>query len=216
VAFSEPARRQGLIVCRTTADIKSLQDIKGRRFSFGPPGDPVLDAAAKETLIEAGVPLDELIREWLALDAQTGVTVYSQQYHISSRESAFSIVYGLLTEVGVIEAAEYEAYPETGGSLLLRQFAKEDFRVLGRTRVVRMDSLPEGPLLAASDADPQLVENMVAFLLSINATDRGVLLAAGLGGFRAPGADVATEMERLAALSPASAPAEDPATQVPQ
>lgn len=197
IAVSEVQERQGLIVARTFSDIKSLADVRGRRFAFGPAGDPVLDIGAREALEAAEVPVESLQRELLPVPN-------SYQHHISSNEAAYEIVYGLGTDVGVIEKSEYEAYPDKGGNFLMRTFSKANFRVLGETKAVRVNTIPEGPFLAAADTDPHVVQAVQKFLLSAHDKDPAALSAMGLAAFRAPPADVGAALRRLAA---ADAPA---------
>lgn len=197
IGISKVKTRQGLIVARAKSDVQSFADIKGKRFAFGPIGDAVLDVAAKEALVANGVPLDDIQREVLPVPT-------AFQHHISSNEAAYEVVWGLGTElglgteVGVIEREEYDAMPESGGSLLLRTFGKDNFRVLGETKVVRIDTIPEGPLLASTETDPKLVEEVREFLVTAGKKHSRELTAMGLAGFDPPPADVQAELERIA------------------
>ena len=47
LAVSHVRERQGLIVTKASSDVRSLADLAGKRFAFGPMNDPVLDVAAK-------------------------------------------------------------------------------------------------------------------------------------------------------------------------
>jgi len=191
IAVSEVRVRQGLIVARTYSDIKTLEDIRGHRFAFGPAGDPVLDTGARAALEAASVPVDSLQKELLPVPN-------SLQHHISSNETAYEIVYGLGTDVGVIEKSEYDAYPDRGGSFLTRTFSKANFRVLGETKSVRVETIPAGPFLASPEADPAVVTQVQKYLLAAHDKDPGALAAMGLAGFRVPPADVDQALRQLA------------------
>ena len=134
IAVSDVLERQGLIVADANSDIHSFGDIAGERFSFGPTGDAVLDVKARATLQANGVSDDDIKKELLPIPN-------SSQHHISSAESAFEIAFGIGTHVGVIDKSEYEDYPDTGGSFLLRIFGKDNFRVLGETDEVRFQTI---------------------------------------------------------------------------
>lgn len=206
-ALSTIRTRQGLIVARASSNIQTMEDIRGKRFAFGPQGDPVLDQGAKDALVAAGVSLDDIQRELLPVPT-------AFQHHISSREAAYEVVWGIGTEVGVIERAEYDAYPETGGSLLLRTFAKQNFRIVGETAPVRMETIPEGPLVVSPEADAALVARVTEYFLSIGQKQPGVLATMGLAGFQTPSGDVNAQLARMAeAAEPPVAPDEKtPAT----
>ncbi|HNO77436.1 MAG TPA: PhnD/SsuA/transferrin family substrate-binding protein [Phycisphaerae bacterium] len=197
IAVSDVLERQGLIVADAKSDIQSLKDIAGKRFSFGPAGDPVLDTKARETLVANGVEIDSIQKEILPIPN-------TFQHHISSAESAYEIAYGLGTSVGVIEKSEYLDYPESDGSFLLRTFGKDNFRVLAQTEPVRVDTIPEGPFLAASDTDEELIQRVQKFLLSASENDQSALSAMGLAGFVTPVGDVNSQLTHLAAAQPAS------------
>jgi phosphonate transport system substrate-binding protein len=52
----------GMIVARQDAPIKSLADLKGKRFAFGDPNSTMSHIVPRALLAEAGVPLDSLAR----------------------------------------------------------------------------------------------------------------------------------------------------------
>lgn len=200
IAVSQVQARQGLIVARVSSSIQSIGDLKGKRFAFGPAGDVVLDLAAKEALRTGGVNPDELQKELLPVPN-------TFQHHISANESAYEVVYGIGTEAGVIEQADYDAYPQSGGSILLRTFAKDNFKVLGQTSPVSIDTIPEGPVLAAKHTDDKLVGSVQSFLLSAQKDEPAAMRTLGLSGFHAPQGDVQAEMQRLASAERAGGPA---------
>ncbi len=182
LAISKVSKRQGLIVARADSDVRSIEDIRGRRFAFGPRGDRVLFDAALAALEASGVKPEEIKKEILPIPN-------SYQYHISSAEAAFEVVYGLGTEVGVIDAADYEEYPDSGGSFLLRSFGKDNFRILVRTKEISEETIAEGPFLASAEADPEDVKRVVEFLLARTAKQKRVFAAMGLSGFQPPHRD---------------------------
>jgi ABC-type phosphate/phosphonate transport system substrate-binding protein len=169
VAHAELSRRTGLIVTKADSDIQSLAGIKGRRFSFGPRGDAVLHYAALSTLSDAGVTIDDIKPEIIP-----GSTL---QYHFNSFESAKEIALGT-TVVGVIDKAEYEAYPDTGFKLLPLTFAKDQFRVLGET-----NPLPLGPFVASTHCDPELVATVRQFLVDADEHRPEMVASLGVASF---------------------------------
>jgi len=191
IAVSSVLERQGLIVADAKSDVHSLKDIAGKRFSFGPAGDPVLDTKARETLIANGVDIATIKKEILPIPN-------TFQHHISSAESAYEIAYGIGTTVGVIEKSEYLDYPESDGSFLLRTFGKDNFRVLAETEPVRVDTIAEGPFLAAGDTNEELIQRVQKFLLRASEDDQPALNAMGLAGFVTPVGDVDSQLASLA------------------
>ncbi len=114
---------------------------------------------------------------------------------------AFEVAYGLGTDAGVIDRADYEKYPDVGGSFLLRTFSKDDFRVLGETAEYSAQTIPAGPFLASAEAPADLVDRMTRFLLSASRDCRSALATMGLSGFRSPETDINQQMRRLASAT---------------
>lgn len=198
VAVSEAAQRQGYIVANAHSSIQSIPEISGRRFAFGPAGDPVLDQAAKETLEAAGLPIEAIAKELVSLNKETLITVNSLQHHITADETAYEIAYLIGTDAGVIEAGDYEAWPETGGNMLLRTFSKDQFRILGKTPSVKMETIDDGPFVASRSADPELVDEVTAFLLNAKKDNRKELRSLGLAYFAPPQTGSAPSMASFA------------------
>ncbi|NOX58634.1 MAG: phosphate/phosphite/phosphonate ABC transporter substrate-binding protein [Planctomycetes bacterium] len=191
IAVSDVLERQGLIVAVSGSDIRSIKDIEGERFSFGPAGDPVLDVKTREILRANGISDDDIKKELLPIPN-------SFQHHLSSAESAFEIVYGIGTHVGVIDKSEYEDYPDTGGSFFLRTFSKNNFLVLAETQEVRFETISEGPFVAGADVDPKLVQQVREFLLDAATEHQPAMRAMGLAAFVSPVNDVNTQLAQLA------------------
>ncbi len=169
IAYADAQDRTGLVVASAKSDITSVADIADQRFAFGPRGDPVLHYGAAKLLDDAGVPLERIQREL--------VPIAALQYHISSFEAAKEIVYGL-TPVGVILRSEYDRYPDTGGQLIPTSFSKDQLRVLGETAPVNF-----GPFVAASAANPDLVESVRMFLITAAAKRPQVTDSLGIAAF---------------------------------
>jgi ABC-type phosphate/phosphonate transport system substrate-binding protein len=183
IATGEVLVRRGLIVASAKSEIQSISQIAGKRFAFGPKGDAVLDAGAMRALEAGGVGKEAIAKELLPIIPNLDFL----QYHISSSEAAKEVVYGIGTPAGVIEESEYEAYPATGGRLLPLRFAKDNFRILGRTEPVRSETSMAGPFLASRDADPQVTEKVAQFLASAAATHQRAMHAVGLARFEVKG-----------------------------
>lgn len=183
IAVSQARRRQGVIVARAGSGVKSIADLKGRRFAFGPRGDDIMDRATVEALEAGGVRLADLSREILPIPG-----LY--QHHISSFEAAKEVAFGLGTDAGVVEAAEFDAYPATGGKLGLwgPRFSKDMFVELGRTREVVTPTIDGGSFIAAHWVSPDLVAAVRRFLLDADECHPQVTRGLGLAQFRpAPG-----------------------------
>jgi ABC-type phosphate/phosphonate transport system substrate-binding protein len=126
------------------------------------------------------------------------------QFHHSSREAAKEVAYGM-TGAGVIEAAEFDAYPDTGGKWIpfAETFSKDQFRELGRTPQVREDTMGEGPFVAGDQTDRETVDKVRRFLLSAETDSPQVVRSLGFARFRPAPADPMDEIKRLAkATSP--------------
>jgi ABC-type phosphate/phosphonate transport system substrate-binding protein len=184
IAISVNGQRTGLIVTAAKSNVQSISDLKGRRFAFGPKDDPVLHTAALVVLEQGGVTADDLAKEVLPVPG-------SSQHHSSSSEAAKEVVYGLSvgdlgTAGGVIEESDYLALPQTGGKLLPMSLSKDQFRILGRTESVAIDTIDSGPVLAARSADPQLVTVVQKFMFSAPTDNPDVLRDLGLASFDQP------------------------------
>ncbi|MCP4249074.1 MAG: phosphate/phosphite/phosphonate ABC transporter substrate-binding protein [bacterium] len=197
VALSEALVRQGVVVARAGSDVDTVADLKGRHFALGPRDDPVLHLAALAYLGEQGVAKEDLRT---LLPGQL-------QFHLSSFEVAKEVVYGLAkpvaalaTEAGVIEAEEFDAYPEKGGRWipLATTFSKDQFRVLGRTEPHRVDTMAEGPFIAGAQVEPELVEAVRDFLLTAADEHPEAPQSMGFARFRSAPSDPTDEIKRLA------------------
>ncbi|MCP4594383.1 MAG: phosphate/phosphite/phosphonate ABC transporter substrate-binding protein [bacterium] len=192
IATATPLIRKGLIVASAKSGIEEISQIKGKRFAFGPKDDAILDIAAAHALEVAGISKADIHKELIPLLPKEDLiplrpNLERLQYHLSSFESAKEIVYGLGTEVGVIEAAEYESYPETGGRLLPLRFAQDDFRILGETEETRSETTLAGPFVASPVADPETTRKILEFLSAADARNRRALHDVGLARFDVKG-----------------------------
>jgi ABC-type nitrate/sulfonate/bicarbonate transport system substrate-binding protein len=160
-----------LIVTDAKSDIRSLADIKGKRFSFGPEGDAVLHVAAVDALARGGVKLDDIAKELLPLPG-------SLQHHVSGLEAAKAVAFEPGINVGVVDKMVYESWPEQGGSLLPLKFSRGLFRVLGETIDV-----PELALVASTQADPALVDTVKQMCMGQDDKTRAIFSPLGLDRF---------------------------------
>ncbi len=180
LARGKVLRRQGVLVAGARTGITSLADIKGKQFAFGPRRDPVLFFAALKKLDEAGVSPSDIQQEF-AITGFEGAL----QNHISSREAAKEIVYRLGTPAGIIEASEYDAYPDTGGIWLplLYTFSKNQFVELGRTDVIESESIPDAVFVACASAKKRVTEKVRRLLLSLHNRNVDAVHALGFARF---------------------------------
>ncbi|MFQ5461191.1 MAG: phosphate/phosphite/phosphonate ABC transporter substrate-binding protein [Phycisphaerae bacterium] len=183
IARAEPFRRQGILVADATSDIRSLEDLRGRPFAFGPRTDPVLFYKTLEVLDEAGISPSDL-RQEIVLTGFDG----SLQHHRNSRQTAREIVYGLRAQAGVIEAAVFETYPPTGGRWfpLAYTFSKDQFIELARTDPVEAITLPDALFVAAEHVDDALIRRVQEFLVAAHVRAPDALHALGFGRFSMP------------------------------
>ena len=163
--------RQGLLVVPPKSPVQSVADIKGRRFHFMPLGD-LLNDAAVGALMDAGIDRKEIDKSILGLGLDTT--------HISSLEVAKSVV--LENGAGVIDEADYEKWPEKGGSLVLLTASKDQVRVIGKTMRV-----PEWPFVVSNHVDPQIKQKVSNFLFKVAPAKYKLALAMmDLKGFAPP------------------------------
>jgi ABC-type phosphate/phosphonate transport system substrate-binding protein len=165
--------RRGLIVVGAKSPIQALSEIKNQRFHFLPEGS-VLNDAALGALLEAGVAQAELDKGILGLTLDTR--------HISSAEVVKSVV--LEGNVaGVIDEADYDKWPKTGGLLLLPVPlpSQDHVRIIARTV-----NVPEGPFLVSTQADPEMVAKVRDYLLNKVSQQKLVVAPLDYRGFAGP------------------------------
>ena len=165
---------QGLIIVSAKSPVHALSEVKSRRFHFMPHGD-LLNDAARGALMEAGIG-DK--------DVDKGIPLpILDTHHISSLEVAKSVV---LEEggnaAGVIDEADYNKWPDKGGSFVLLRPSKDQVRVLDKT--VR---IPGGPFVASVNTPPELKEKAIDFLFNVAPKNHKLaLLALDCKGFDKP------------------------------
>lgn len=163
--------RRGLIIVSADSDIKTLEDLKMRRFHLLPRDDP-LNLAARDLLLEADIAEDDLDQGLLGLGIGTR--------HISSFEVAKSVNFEKDT-AGVIDAREYEKWPKTDGNFLLLNPSQDMYRVLGETV-----SVPVGFVVASVHNSPELDKKVKNYLLNVVEKRQLVIKPMGYSGFTAP------------------------------
>jgi ABC-type phosphate/phosphonate transport system substrate-binding protein len=165
VKQSGAPERVGLIVTRADSPIQSLSELKGKRFDFGPKGDPLLDTAAVCALWQAGVKIDDISKDKLL----------GEYRHLNSQDIAKAVVYGKVP-AGIIDEADYRKWPKKGGSLLLG-VSQDQLRILQRT-----DPVPEMVVIASKKADPALVDKVKKYFLEdVHSGLKGLLVLSWFG-----------------------------------
>ncbi len=159
---------QGLIVVRKDSPIKTLAELKGKRFAFGPKDDPILHLGAIKALTKAGLSANDIPKE----------LVPPFGHHINSYENAKAVLFEGVP-AGVVDELEFESWPAKSNLLTTLSVCQDGFRILGRTEPV-----PEGPFLASVKADPQLVASVKDLLTQKLDGDRAVLGKLHYKGFR--------------------------------
>jgi ABC-type phosphate/phosphonate transport system substrate-binding protein len=200
ISADHGSTRQGVILASAKSELKSVADLKGQRFAFGPRGDAVLHLAAMRALQDAGVGPDDIKKELLPVPG-------ALQHHLSGQEAAKAAVYEEGTAACVVEEHEYEKWPETGGKLLTGKVSKDQVRVIGHTPEV-----PEGAILASKKADPALVDQVKAFLLERVAQKTEIVARMDLTGFEPADTNTfgpALQMASLAGTAPDEAKGEE-------
>ncbi|MGB0716008.1 MAG: hypothetical protein ACPGXK_09020, partial [Phycisphaerae bacterium] len=88
----------------------------------------------------------------------------------------------------VLDVAEFEAYPETGGRYfpMAYTFSRDQFRELARTEVLQSVTLNRARWLAAPHVDAGTLEELRLFLVSAHIRHRDALHALGFSRFSAP------------------------------
>lgn len=162
------SERCGLIIVKKGSKIKSLSDLKSKRFGFGPGGDALLHTAALESLGKVGIKADDIPKELLP----------PYGYHINSFEIAKAV---LLEGVpaGVVDELEFESWPEKSTILTQLSICQDRFRVIART-----DPVLEGPVIASIKTDPELFAAMRDLLVNKLEGDKQVLGRLRLRGFK--------------------------------
>ena len=131
-----------------------------------------------ETLERGGVTVDSIKKELIPVPGR-------RQFHDSTRAVARAVVYDFGTYAGIIDEADYQTMNESGGRFLpgVYSFAKDQFRILGRTNVVAGDSAIRWHVLAADPADAQLTQAVRSFLLDTGQANPSLLRAVGIARF---------------------------------
>jgi hypothetical protein len=183
VALAEPYRRQGLLVTRSDSDIQSLEDVRNKRFAFGPRTDPILFYKTLEVLDEAGISPSDLKHETVLTGFDGAL-----QNHRTSKLAAYELIYGGNAAAAVVEASEFEAYPDTGGRWLPigYTFSKDQFRILGRTGVSQSVTIHRARWIAAPHVDNETMVNVRMYLVGAHVVNPPVLHALGFARFSAP------------------------------
>lgn len=178
--------KQGYIVASARSEITTVQDIAGKRFAFGPaanvslqePADTELHDATLKTLAEGGIPLDKIQATVLPIPTR-------EQFHLTWEETAKEIAYGPGTPAGVLDADYFESLPETGGrwNPVKPTFSQDQFRVLGKTDPIVIDTFDKGPFVASNKTDEKTVAKVRKFLQQPSDRDRQAMASLGIGRF---------------------------------
>jgi len=154
--------RQGLIIVSAKSSIKSLSEVKSKRFHFMPRNN-IINKLAIGALMDAGVASADLDKGILGLELDT--------HHINSLEVAKSVAFEN-DAAGVIDEADYRKWPEKGGNLLLLSPSKDQVRVIAKT--IRV---PEGPFVASIHTQQETIEKVRDYLLNVlNKKENNIIL----------------------------------------
>ncbi|UCD27907.1 MAG: PhnD/SsuA/transferrin family substrate-binding protein [Planctomycetota bacterium] len=167
---NQETHRRGLIIVAAKSPIHALSELKNKRFHFMPSGD-ILNELALGALLDSGIPKEEIDKGILGLELDT--------HHISSLEVAKSVV--LENVAGVIDEADYNKWPEKGGSFVLLSPSKDQVRVIAKT--IRV---PEGPFVVSINTPKELTDKVRNYLLKDVNKEKLILAPMGYTGFAEP------------------------------
>ncbi len=151
---------KGNIVVRKNSGIKTIKDLKGKKFSFGPQFAPFGYLVQYDLMLKAG------------FDPEKDLNYYSIPWGAYKHEKA---IYAALGQMGTFDAA---AAPELDVLLMTdqgkikmgEQFPKEewDFEVIAESEMA-----PYCTIACTKDADPQIAAQLKAALIGLKDSDVG-------------------------------------------
>lgn len=173
-ALGKPYRK-AYIVVRADSHVKEITDCKGKRFAFGTYKDLLTDMAAQAALESAGVPVKDLLPDFLT---PPPLALEGRLY--MGHDAGKTVVFDPLVNAGVVDEVAYEQMRDVDGSLILGP-SKDQLKIVGETVPV-----PELVVVAGSAADPVKTRKLKAYLLNQLKDDKLVCEQLEVSGFAEP------------------------------
>ena len=155
--------------------MKQIADCKGKRFAFGAYKDLLTDIAAQAALESAGVPVKDLLPDFLT---PPPLALEGRLY--TGGDSGKTVAFDPLVNAGVVDEVIYQEMRDSGGSLILGP-SKDQLKIVGETIAV-----PEMVVVAGPASDPSQTRRLKSYLLNQLKNDELVCKQLGVSGFTEP------------------------------
>jgi ABC-type phosphate/phosphonate transport system substrate-binding protein len=165
---------KAFVVVKAGSHVKTISDCPGKRFAFGTYGDLLTDAAARNALEKAGVPVNKLLLELVPPPLNLDGRLYLKN------DAAKTIAFDPTVNAGVIDEIVYSRMPDTGGNLITGP-SKDQFTIVGETMAV-----PELVVVAGPAAKPEWTAKFKSFLIEQVKGDKLICEQLGIKGFAEP------------------------------
>ena len=163
--------RSGLPVVAAGSDIKSVEELRGKKVAFGPADDARTHQAALKLLVEHGIGKTDLALEVLPIPG-------SLRHLPHMRAVAQSVISGSY-DAGFVDEAAWEEFPERDAGA--GEPARDKLRVLAKTIPV-----PNRLVLCSSKLEPQAAAKVRSFLLGLGEHNPAALKMLALSGYAEP------------------------------
>lgn len=164
------ASRAALLLTPAESEVRTVEQLRGRKVAFGPAADARTYQAGLILLEEHGVKRGDLALELLPVPGSVR--------NMPNMKAVLSDVRSGGCVAGFVDSAVWEALPEHAADS--DEAARDQFRVLAETMRV-----PDRLLVASPRLDAALVERMRACLLALDEHNSQVLRPMGISGFKA-------------------------------
>lgn len=181
---SERIARPALLVVDADSQIRSIEELRGKKIAFGPANDARTHLAGLELLSRNKLSKTDLSLEVLPIPG-------SLRHFANDTDVARSVIYETFA-AGFIDEASWEAFPETDGRI--DQPARNKLRILARTLAV-----PDRLVVQSPKLEPEAAEALRGFFLSAGKNHTEALRRLRFAGYYEPTAEVLEACERLSA-----------------
>lgn len=185
------AARPAVLIVATDSAIDDVSGLRDKRVAFGPLLDGRTHLAALLLLSDHGLRKSDLKLELLPVPG-------SLRHFSSMTGIARSVVQGD-SDAGFMDEAAYDELPPSADG---NQPARDKLRVIARTMPIA-DTL----VIRSPKAEPEVVQQVAAFLLDAETKCPGALRPLRVSGYEAPDAQLTERCRRLASAAEATPPA---------